>query len=98
MRVPSCSYCGRTATDVGTLCATECAWEPGRLFMECKRCAAEGVMERESLRAIQEDAEMDAEHFANCAWCHNRRGLMPKLALFQACSARRRENEAWRVA
>lgn len=94
MRVPSCSYCGRTATDVGTLCATECAWEPGRLLMECKRCWAEGVMVRESLLAIQRDAEMDAEHFANCAWCHHRRGLLPKLALRQACSARRRANEA----
>jgi hypothetical protein len=88
-----CSYCGRTATNVGPLCAEPCAWEPGRDLLSCKRCTAVNVMERESLRAIQEDAEMDAEHFDQCAWCHHRRGLMPKLALFQACAENRKAKE-----
>lgn len=94
MRVPSCSICGHTATDVGPLCISECAWEPGRPWAECRRCTAEGVLERESLRAIREDADMWADHLQECSWCHDRRGLIPSLLLGQACSARRRENEA----
>lgn len=98
MRDPVCSTCHMPASEVGILCWTENHSYSGTPIAECRRCWAEGVMERESLRAIEEDAEMDADHFATCAWCHHRRGLMPKLALQQACSERRRKLEAERSA
>jgi sulfur relay (sulfurtransferase) complex TusBCD TusD component (DsrE family) len=98
MRDPVCSTCGLPSSEVGILCWTENHSYSGKPIAECKRCTAERVMEQESLRAIQEYAEIDAEHFRTCAWCHHRRGLMPKLALFQACAERKRSDEARRCA
>lgn len=95
----SCSTCHMEASEVGFLCQVgEHAYNPALKTLECRRCTAEGVMERESLRAIQEDADMDNEHFAHCGFCSNRRGVLPKLALLQACSENRRAQEARKVA
>lgn len=51
-------------------------------------------MLRASVRAIQEDAELWADHVAECSFCHNRRGLIPKGLLFQACCAQRKAKES----
>lgn len=95
MRDPICSFCRMPSSEVGPLCHLgEHAYNPVMPTLECKRCAAEQVMEMESLRAIADDQELWSEHVAKCGHCAAWRGVIPRGLLLQLCCKEKREQEA----
>lgn len=91
--LPTCSMCGRVPEEAGVLCLSTCPWDATRPWYECASCTREGLAFAADCRVIAEDYDDWVDHVRGCSFCHQNKGLIPRLALFQACSERRRKAE-----